>query len=193
MPINPNKVKYNLLNVHYALMNVSESGIVTFGTPKPLPGAVNLTLTPQGDSSTFYADGIAYYVSVANGGYQGDLELALIPDYFSQDALGETLDETDKVMVEHAYAEPSLFALLFQIMGNVHGVRNVLYGCTASRPNIAAATTTNTKEPQTATLPITAAPMADGIVKAYTTKDTPETVYNNWYKNVWMPALPEAV
>ena len=180
MPINPNKVKYNLLNVHYALMNVSESGIVTFSTPKPLPGAVNLTLTPQGDSSTFYADGIAYYVSVANGGYQGDLELALIPDYFSQDALGETLDETDKVMVEHAYAEPSLFALLFQIMGNVHGVRNVLYGCTASRP-------------QTATLAITAAPMANGIVKAYTTKDTPETVYNNWFKNVWMPPLPEVV
>lgn len=97
------------------------------------------------------------------------------------------------VRLELYYAEPSLFALLFQIMGNVHGVRNVLYGCTASRPNIAAATTTNTKEPQTATLPITAAPMANGIVKTYTTNSTPETVYNNWFKNVWMPPLPEVV
>lgn len=193
MPINPNKVKFGLSNAYYALMSTDESGAVTFGTPKPIPGAVNLSLTPQGDTNTFYADDVAYFVSVANGGYQGDLEIAVIPESFAQDVLKEQLDATDKVLVERSDVETAVFALLFQIKGNEHGVRNVLYGCTAARPNISGATTTNTKEPQTATLSITAAPMADGIVKAYTTKDTPEAVYNNWFKNVWLPQISEVV
>lgn len=192
MPINPNKVKFGLSNAYYAIMTTDESGAVTFGTPKPIPGAVNLSLTPQGDTNTFYADDVAYYVSVANGGYQGDLEIAVIPESFAQDVLKEQLDATDKVLVERSDVETAVFALLFQIKGNEHGVRNVLYGCTAARPNISGATTTNTKAPQTATLSITAAPMSDGVVKAYTTKDTPEAVYNNWFKNVWVPTLQEA-
>lgn len=193
MPINPNKVKFGLSNVYYALMSTDESGAVTFGTPKPIPGAVNLSLTPQGDTNTFYADDVAYYVSVANGGYQGDLEIALIPESFSQDVLKEQLDPTDKVLVERSDVETAVFALLFQIKGNEHGVRNVLYGCTTARPNVSGATTTNTKEPQTSTLSLTAAPMSNGVVKAYTTKDTPETVYSSWFKSVWVPTLPEAV
>ena len=31
---------------------------------------------PQGESEPFYADNIVYYTSVANNGYEGDLELA---------------------------------------------------------------------------------------------------------------------
>lgn len=192
MPINPNKVKFGLSNAYYAIMTTDESGAVTFGTPKPIPGAVNLSLTPQGDTTTFYADDVAYYVAVANGGYQGDLEIAVIPESFAQDVLKEQLDATDKVLVERSDVETAVFALLFQIKGDAHGVRNVLYGCTAARPNINGATTTKTKEPKTDTLPITAAPMSDGVVKAYTTKDTPEAVYNNWFKNVWVPTLAEA-
>lgn len=187
MPKLPNKVKFGLSHVHYALLNTDESGAITFGTPKPIPGAVNLSLTPQGDTNTFYADNVAYYVSVGNSGYQGDLEIALLPDSFAQDVLKEQLDSTDKVMVESSAVEAAPFALLFEFSGDQHAVRHVLYNCTAARPNITGATTTNTKEPQTASLSITAAPLADGRVKAKTTADTPEAVYAGWYQSVWKP------
>lgn len=193
MPKLKNKVKFGLSNVHYALLSTDESGEIVFGTPKPIPGAVNLNLTPQGETNQFYADDVAYYVAVANSGYQGDLEIALIPDSFAQDVLKESLDETDKVLMENSAAETAPFALLFEFKGDQHAVRHVLYNCTAARPNITGATTTNTKEPQTSSLTITAAPLADGGVKAKTTADTPDTTYNNWYKAVWQPGAAEGV
>lgn len=192
MPKPKNKVKFNLKNVYYAVQIRAEDGSLSYLTPKPIPGAVNINLTPQGDSNTFHADGIAYYVSNANSGYQGDLEVALIPDYFAIDVLKEQLDETDQVLVESSAVETAVFALLFQFDGDVHGVRHVMYNCTVARPNITGATTTNTKEPQTATMSITAAPMEDGRVKARTTTDTPDATYNNWFKSVWSPANPES-
>lgn len=186
-----NKVKFNLKNVYYAVQIRSENGGLTYLTPKRIPGAVSLNLTAQGDSNTFHADGIAYYVSHANSGYQGDLEVALIPDSFATDVLKERLDETDQVLVEDSSVETAVFALLFQFDGDVHGVRHVLYNCTVARPNITGATTTNTKEPQTASMAIAAAPMEDGRVKARTTADTPDATYNGWFDAVWEPKTTE--
>ena len=65
------------------------------------PAAVNLTMDAQGDTSTFYADNMAYYVAAANGGYSGTLEVALIPDSFRTDVLKENMDETAKVLTEN--------------------------------------------------------------------------------------------
>ena len=42
-----NKVKYGLKNVHYAVIT-ENNGETTYDTPKPIPGAVNLTLSPRG-------------------------------------------------------------------------------------------------------------------------------------------------
>ena len=49
------------------------------------------------------------------------------------------------------------------------------------------ATTTNTKEPTTESLTITATPLPNGNIRAKTTADTPETQYNAWYTSVWQP------
>ena len=188
MATTENKVKYGLKNVHYAVLTPGEEGTVTFAKPVRIPGAVNLSLNAQGDETKFYADDMAYYVTTANDGYSGDLEIAVVPDSFRKDVLKETEDETDMVLLENAAAEPALFALLFEFDGDQKATRHVLYSCACSRPGISSSTRTNAKTPSTDTLTITASPLSDGRVKAKTTASTTEEKYNSWYQQVWEPA-----
>ena len=181
-----NKVKFNICNVHYALLQKADDGTVTFGTPVAMPGAVSLSLDPNGEPSVFYADGYAYYTINNNQGYEGDLELAMIPETFRTDILKEEAD-ANQVLVENANSETGSFALLFEFDGDIRKIRHVLYNCSASRPTIESKTNEEDKEVQTETLTIKARPMANGYVKAKTGDSTTEAVYNDWYKNVYEP------
>lgn len=186
-----NKVKFNIRNVHYALQNVAEDGTVTFETPVAMPGAVSLSLDANGEPSTFYADGCAYYIISNNMGYEGDLELAMLPESFRTDVLKEELD-TNKVLVENANVEVQNFALLFEFDGDIKKIRHVLYNCAASRPSIESQTNEDEIEVKTETLSITATPLASGYVKAKTGDDTTDTIYADWYKSVYMPTADAA-
>ena len=190
MPNKKNKVKFNICNVHYALITVDEDGDITFGTPVAMPGAVSLSLEPNGEPSNFYADGYAYYTISNNMGYEGDLELAMVPESFRTDVLKESLDD-NSVLVESANVETANFALLFEFDGDVKKIRHVLYNCSAARPNIESATNEEEIEVQTETLAITAAPLANGYVKARTGDSTTDTVYTGWYTSVYMPTVTD--
>lgn len=181
-----NKVKYNLKNAHYALLTIGEDGSVSYGTPVPMPGSVSISLDANGEPENFYADGVAYYVINNNMGYDGDLELAMIPESFRTDALKEELD-SNGVLIENADVELASFALLFEFDGDQKHIRHVLYNCTASRPGIEGKTNEDSHEVQTETLTIKATPLASGVVKAKTGNTTDATVYADWYKAVYMP------
>lgn len=186
-----NKVKYNIKNVHVAKQTetVTEEGTTyTYAAPKNIPGAVSISLDAEGEISTFYADGIAYFVTSANNGYSGDLEMALIPSWFRVDILNETLDDK-KVLVENANNNTNPFALLFEFDGDVRAIRRCLYNCTCTRPSIESETKEETVEPGTETLSITNSPRADGLVKAQTGPDTDATAYTDWYKSVYVPTV----
>ena len=183
-----NKVKYNLRNAHYAMLSVSEEGTVSYGLPVPMPGSVSISLDANGEPENFYADGVAYYVINNNMGYDGDLELAMIPESFRTDALGERLDDKG-VLIENAEVELSSFALLFEFDGDQRHIRHVLYNCSASRPGIEGKTNEESREVQTETLTIKATPLAGGMVKAKTGDTTDAAVYEGWYKAVYMPAV----
>lgn len=185
-----NKVKYNLKNVHAAkLTETVADGVTsfTYATPKAIPGAVSISLDAEGESSPFYADGIVYFRSSTNNGYSGDLEIALIPEWFRTDILQEALD-AQGVLVENSKVTESVkFALLFEFDGDVNAIRHVLYNCSASRPSIASETKEDTIEPGTETLSVTADPRSDGLVKARTGDTTDATAYGDWYKSVYIP------
>lgn len=190
MSLKKNKVKFNICNVHYALQTLAEDGTVTFGTPVAMPGAVSLALDANGEPSNFYADGYAYYTISNNMGYDGDLELAMVPESFRTDVLKEELD-SNKVLVENANVETANFALLFEFDGDVRKIRHVLYNCAASRPSIESQTNEDEIEVQTETLALTATPLVNGYVKAKTGDDTTDAVYQDWYKSVYLPSAED--
>ena len=114
-----NKVKYNLKNVHAAKMTETVTdGVAAFAyaKPKAVPGAVSISLDAEGESSPFYADGIVYFRSVTNNGYSGDLEIALIPEWFRTEILQETLDGKGVLVENSGVGESVKFALLLTLI-----------------------------------------------------------------------------
>ena len=182
-----NKVKYNLKNVHAAKLKKDTSGALTYEAPKAIPGAVSISLDAEGESSPFYADGIVYFRSTANNGYSGDLEIALIPEWFRTDILKEELDKNGVLVEKADVSETEKFALLFEFDGDINAIRHVLYNCSASRPSIESETKEDTIEPGTETLSLTADPREDGLVKSRTGDATSAETYTNWYKDVYLP------
>ena len=187
-----NKVKYNLKNVHAAILTKGDDGTYTYAKPVAIPGAVSLSLDAEGENNPFYADGVVYFRSTSNNGYSGDLEMALIPEWFRTDILQEEKDSNGVLIERSDITESVYFALLFEFDGDQKAIRHVMYNCTASRPTIESQTKESSIEPGTETLSIAADPREDGLVKSRTGDDTSTATYNNWYKNVYVPSATAA-
>ena len=162
-----NKVRFGLKNAHYAKATFDEDGNVTYAKTVRLPGAVSLSMDPEGENENFYADDIVYFVINNNAGYEGDLELALIPEEFLKDILHEEEDAN----------------------GDAKAIRHVLYCCSASRPSMEGETKEDEKEVQTEELSLIASALANGYVKAKTSTNTSKAVYDSWYDEVYMPPV----
>lgn len=187
----PNKIKYGLKNVHAAIQTETD-GVYTYATPAAIPGAVSLSLEAQGEATPFYADDCEYYVSAGNNGYSGDLEIALIPEWFRTDILQETKD-SNGVLVETSDGKEAVkFALLFEFAGDVKAVRHVMYNCTVARPAVGSQTKEENIEPQTESLTITSKPRTDGLVKSKTGDTTATATYEGWYTDVYVPTIETA-
>lgn len=177
------KVQFGLKNVYYAVVTEA-GGTVTYGTPVALPGAVNLSLSPEGDETVFYADDSRYYVIAANSSYSGTLEVAMITDAFAKDVMG-MIEDDNHLLVESKNFTPKTIALLFEVQGDVEARRFCLYHVEVSRSELAAATIEDSVTVQTATINIAASGATDtGYVKAYTTASTATADYNAWFTAV---------
>ena len=179
------KVKFGIKNVHIFPIDSWTGDVPTYGSVIKVPGTVNLSLDQQGDTNDFYADNIKYYTSVANNGYAGTLEVAVIPDEFRTKILGYLTDDND-VLVEDI-VEPKHFAMTFEEDGDQIGTKFVLYNGTASRPSLNKSTTTESKEPSTQELNISFAPLASGRVMAMTTADTADATLAAWHTAPYIP------
>lgn len=182
-----NKIKYGIKNCYYAIKTAAG-----YGTPVAIPGAVSISLAPQGELYKFYADNIEYFRAAVNNGYEGDLEVALLPDSFYEDVLNNTVDATDKVMIENADPSTTEFALGFQFEGDVKASRFWFYNCVATRPEVEGETKEQNIEVQTETVTVSCSPGEDGIVRARTTEETPTAKYDAWFNAVYPATTPAA-
>ena len=180
-----NKVKFGLSNVHIAKI-IEQDGEITYGTPFAMPGAVSLTADPEGDTTPFYADNIKYYIAVANNGYTGDLEIAMTPEEFLTQILGQEKD-TNGALFESSDDVNARFALMGEIEGDAKKRRFVYYDCTATRPSAEMNTIEESKEPQTDTISITmAARSSDNVIKAVIEpNETNQDVYDTFFAKVY--------
>lgn len=153
-----NKVRYGLKNVHIAELIESENGAITYGKPEKYPGAVSLSLDPEGDSNNFNADDTVYFQTTSNNGYSGDLEMAYIPDWFAIKYLNHKKAKSGNV-VEMTGGNNKPFALLFEFDGDVNATRHILFNVVANRPSLEGNTAEDSKEPQTSTLSFNASPV----------------------------------
>lgn len=180
------KVKFGFKNAYYSKLNVSPTGVVTYGTPKQLNGAVSMTLSPAGNEVEFYAEDGLYYSDSANNGYDGTLELGLIQEDFLKDILGEEVD-SNNVLQEKVNTSTSPFALLCEFTTDDGNKKFCFYNCTASRPELASKTKGESKEVQTESLSLKIRPNVDGLVKTSTTTSTSASTVASWYEEVYIP------
>lgn len=187
-----NKIKYGLKNVYFAVATIANDNTATYGTPVAFPGAVSISLDPEGEAEPFYADNVQYWIGNGNNGYSGDLEMAKIIDAFKTDILGY-IEDSHGVIIEDANAETVHFALMFQFEGDQKATRHVLYNCTATRAGTEGETKGESIEPGTETVTITAtsiynSALGTDIVKAELTDGVYETGYAAWFTTVYQPA-----
>jgi phi13 family phage major tail protein len=179
-----NRVSFGLENVHYSLVTYTDD-TPTYAPPVRIPGAVELTVDPKGETTDFFADNRLYYTSSTNQGYEGSLTIAEIPESFRIDVLKEIMDDISKTLTESSNSKPATIALMFQFDGDVKATRHVLYHCTVARPSVSSATKTEATEPQTKELSLVSAPRPDGVVKRSTTDETPAVTYDAWFTTVF--------
>lgn len=182
-----NKVRYGFSHVYYSLITETE-GTLTYATPKEWKGAKSISLDPEGDTSTFYADDTAYYTTSTNNGYSGSLEMAYLTDDVLKDIFGY-VETANGTLAEDASVTPKDVALLFEFKGDVNAVRHIMYHVIFSRAGMEGNTKEDSVEPDTQSIDITVVPVDDGDhkwIKERVTKG--DTNYDTFYTTA--PTLP---
>lgn len=149
-----NKVEFGISQLHVGTYTVSDN-TVTLGTPYHQNGAVSFSPEESSERNTFYADNIAYWSGYSGGTIEGDLEVAMFDDAFKTQFLGyRALSDGGLALVKGA-TKPNVY-IAFQVEGDVEARRVILYNCTLGAISREYSTIEESKEPQTATIAVTA-------------------------------------
>lgn len=185
-----NKVEFGISELHFCTYE-DVGGTVTLGTPVALKGAVSLTLEPQGDDNTFYADNVAYWSRIQDNGFTGTITVAKFSDAFKKAFLGYVeLDDGGIAQLKGA-TKPSV-CVMFESDGDADQRRGILYNVTLGNINRSYNTETDTVEVDTEAIDITV--IGDNTTKivraAY---DGEATGYSTLFTNPPVPALPASL
>ena len=181
-------VSFGLKNVHYAVMTEHQDETVSYAEPVAIPGAVSLSLNPAELRKSLAADNVDYWTADVLNRYDGDLNIALIPDSFRADCLGELTDADSGVKYETSKPVMGRFALLFEFDGDAHKRRHIFYNCSASKPAVASQTVNpdDGPDPAAESLAIAARPLKNTLFKARAKPDA--APYDDWFSSIFFPS-----
>ncbi len=182
-----NIIEFGIENLHYAIMNRSEDGQITYGTPKRIPNAVSVNLKVSGNEFKKYADNRLVKSTFAKTGYNGDIVITNTSDDMLIEVFGDKKDENG-VLVENADAKTKEVALLVEFDGDEKKARHVLYNVKLGRPSIEYETKTEQDNPKDKGMSITVSPHpVNKNIKSRCDQD--KAKYNDFFKEVYEPVF----
>ena len=129
-----NKVRFGLSEIHVGTYDISPEGVVKLGNPVALPGAISLTLDPEGEEASVYADDVKYWFNFEDNGFKGDLEVVRFTDEFSIKFLGKAKLEDGGIASIKGAQKPAVY-IAFQSKGDKENRRAILYNASIAQPN----------------------------------------------------------
>jgi len=156
------KVQFGISNVHYAVIDPTTG---KHGTPVAMPGADTMTISNSGgDNNDIYKDNVKYWSRSASTGKSGELQMAMFPEEFLINVLGQT-KETGGGISEGPNDVANHFALMWEVDTDDGARRVCWFDCTATVPTRTDTTITDSVTEGMETSTITAIPFAIGGVK----------------------------
>lgn len=183
-----NKVLFGISNLHVGTYTetVTTGGTsISLGTPYHQAGAVSFSPEEQSDQNIFYADNIAYWSGYSGGTLEGDLEVAMFDDQFKKNFLGYKALTSGGLALIKGATKPSVY-VAFEVEGDAEKRRVILYNCSLGGISREYSTIEESKEPQTATIAVTAIGCSTNGVTMATFKPG-DSGYNTLFSN---PAAP---
>lgn len=148
------KVQFGISNLHIGTYTEGTDGTITLGTPYHQKGAVNFSPEVDSQSNDFYADNVVYWSGYSGGRIEGDLEVARFDDEFKTQFLGyKALADGGLAMTKNP-TKPNVY-IAFETETDGDAIRVILYNCNFGNISRSYETIGETKEPQTATIPVT--------------------------------------
>jgi phi13 family phage major tail protein len=190
-------LSYGINKMYYAVRSTTEQGGYTYGTPKRLRGARQITINAEGTNEKFYADNGVYFIADANTGKSGSVELAGLNDEALADLFGYITD-ANGVVLEDSDAHAADVALLFECENDGdHPTRFSMFDVKFTRPTEEHNTKEDSVSPDTITMDYEAAPCelpwGQNDTKNFVgghldyTEDTKAT-WEAWYNAVTLPS-----
>ena len=183
-----NKVLFGFSDLYVGTYTVAADGTVTMGSPYHQAGAVGFSPEANDDTNIFYADNVAYYTTMGNGSFEGDLTVAMFDDQFKKNFLGYVeLDDGGLAQVKNP-VKPQVY-IAFEIQGDEAARRVILYNGKLGSISREYSTIEETAEPVTESVSTTfTGDNATGITMV--TYEQGDTGYATLFSNPPAPALP---
>lgn len=129
----PNNYEFGISKTHVAFFD-PEATSGDYAAPEAMPGTVNISITPAGETTEHYHDNGKAGEEISNNGYTGSIEQSIFPDAVLAEMQGHTVDDNGGI-VESSNDKPKEFALMFETEGDEEKIRTVFYRVKAQRPS----------------------------------------------------------